>query len=334
MRKIRWGVLGVAKIATTKVIPAMQRGQWSEVTAIASRDLDKARAAAAKLGIAKAYGSYEAMLEDGDIDAIYNPLPNHLHVPWTIKSAERGKHVLCEKPIALSTDEARQLVAARDRTGVKIQEAFMVRTHPQWLKVKELVDGGRIGEVRSILGAFSYTNRDPANIRNRPEFGGGALMDIGCYLVNTSRFIFGREPLRVAGAVQRDPEMHTDRLTSILLDYGTGHAAGTCSTQMVFYQQLQIFGTSGRIELPIPFNAPPDRPTRIIVDTGADLFGGGISHIDVDVCNQYTIQGDLFSKAILDNTHVPSPLEDAVKNMACIDAIFKSAETGRWEVPQ
>ena len=334
MRKIRWGVLGVAKIATTKVIPAMQRGQWSEVTAIASRDVDKARAAAAKLGIAKAYGSYEAMLEDGDIDAIYNPLPNHLHVPWTIKSAERGKHVLCEKPIALSTDEARQLVAARDRTGVKIQEAFMVRTHPQWLKVKELVDGGRIGEVRSILGAFSYTNRDPANIRNRPEFGGGALMDIGCYLVNTSRFIFGREPLRVAGAVQRDPEMHTDRLTSILLDYGTGHAAGTCSTQMVFYQQLQIFGTSGRIELPIPFNAPPDRPTRIIVDTGADLFGGGISHIDVDVCNQYTIQGDLFSKAILDNTHVPSPLEDAVKNMACIDAIFKSAETGRWEVPQ
>jgi predicted dehydrogenase len=334
MRKIRWGVLGVAKIATTKVIPAMQRGQWSEVTAIASRDLDKARAAAAKLGIAKAYGSYEALLDDGDIDAIYNPLPNHLHAPWTIEAAERGKHVLCEKPIALSADEARQLVAARDRTGVKIQEAFMVRTHPQWLTVKELVASGRIGEVRSILGVFSYTNRDPANIRNRPEFGGGALMDIGCYLVNTSRFIFGREPLRVAGAVQRDPEMYTDRLTSILLDYGTGHAAGTCSTQMVFYQQLQIFGTTGRIELPIPFNAPPDRPLRIIVDTGADLFGGGISHIDVDVCNQYTIQGDLFSKAILDNTNVPSPLEDAVKNMACIDAIFKSAETGHWEVPQ
>jgi predicted dehydrogenase len=334
MRKIRWGVLGVAKIATVKVIPAMQRGQWSEVTAIASRDLDKARAAAAKLGIAKAYGSYEALLDDGDIDAIYNPLPNHLHAPWTIEAAERGKHVLCEKPIALSADEARQLVAARDRTGVKIQEAFMVRTHPQWLTVKELVASGRIGEVRSILGVFSYTNRDPANIRNRPEFGGGALMDIGCYLVNTSRFVFGREPLRVAGAVQRDPEMYTDRLTSILLDYGTGHAAGTCSTQMVFYQQLQIFGTTGRIELPIPFNAPPDRPLRIIVDTGADLFGGGISHIDVDVCNQYTIQGDLFSKAILDNTNVPSPLEDAVRNMACIDAIFKSAETGRWEVPQ
>ena len=334
MRKIRWGVLGVAKIATDKVIPAMQRGEWSEVTAIASRDLEKARAASARLGIAKAYGSYEALLEDDDIDAVYNPLPNHLHVPWTIKAAERGRHVLCEKPIALSADEARQLLAVRDRTGARIQEAFMVRTHPQWLAVKELVSSGRIGEVRSMLGAFSYTNRDPANIRNRPELGGGALMDIGCYLINTSRFIFGCEPLRVTGAIQRDPEMHTDRLTSMLLDYGTGHAGGTCSTQLVLYQQLQIFGTAGRIELPIPFNAPPDQPSRIIVDTGADLFGGGISHIDVDVCNQYTIQGDLFSKAILDNTTVPSPIEDAVKNMACIDAIFKSAETGRWEVPQ
>jgi len=334
VRKIRWGVLGAAKIAIEKVIPAMQRGRWSEVTAIASRDLQKARAAAAKLGIATAYGSYEELLADESIDAIYNPLPNHLHVPWTIKAAEQGKHVLCEKPIALSAPDARQLLAVRDRTRVKIQEAFMVRTHPQWLAVKDLVSSGRIGEVRALLGAFSYTNRDPVNIRNRPELGGGALMDIGCYLVNTSRFIFGREPLRVTGAIQRDPDMGTDRLTSILLDYGAAHAAGTCSTQMVFYQHVQIFGTTGRIEMPIPFNAPPDRPTRIIVDTGTDLFGGGISPIDIETCNQYTIQGDLFSRAILEDTDVPSPIEDAVKNMACIDAIFKSAATGRWEVPQ
>ena len=334
MRKIRWGVLGVAKIATEKVIPAMQGGQWSEVTAIASRDPEKAKSAAAGLGIAKAYGSYDDLLADKDVDAIYNPLPNHLHVPWTIKAAEHGKHVLCEKPIALSADEARELMAVRDRTGAKIQEAFMVRTHPQWLKVKELVSSGRIGEVRSILGVFGYTNRDPANIRNRRDFGGGALMDIGCYLVNTSRFIFDREPLRVIGAVERDPVMRTDRLTSILLDFGAGHAAGSCSTQMVPSQHLQVFGTTGRIELPIPFNAPPDRPNRIIVDTGADLFGGGVTQIDIDVCNQYTIQGDLFSKAILDHENVPMPLEDAVSNMACIDAIFKSAETGRWEVPQ
>jgi predicted dehydrogenase len=334
MRKIRWGVLGAAKIATEKVIPAMQRGQWSDVTAIASRDPEKARAAAAKLGIPKSYGSYEELLADQDIDAGYNPLPNHLHVPWTIQAAERGKHVLCEKPMALSAGEARQLLAGRDRTGVKIQEAFMVRTHPQWLAVKDLVSSGRIGEVRAMLGAFSYTNRDPANIRNRPELGGGALMDIGCYLINTSRFIFGHEPQRVTGAIQRDPDMGTDRLTSMLLDYGTGHAVGTCSTQMVFYQTLQVFGTTGRIEMPIPFNAPPDRPTRILVDTGADLFGGGISQLDFETCNQYTIQGDLFSKAILENTDVPSPIEDAVKNMACIDALFTSADTGRWEVPQ
>ncbi len=334
MRKIRWGVLGVARIATEKVIPAMQRGEWSEVTAIASRDIDKARAAAARLGLAKAFGSYEELLADEDIDAIYNPLPNHLHVPWSIKAAERGKHVLCEKPIALSADEARQLLAVRDRTGVKMQEAFMVRTHPQWIAVRDIVTSGRIGDVKSMLGVFSYTNRDPANIRNQTAAGGGALMDIGCYLVYTSRFIFGREPLRVTGAVERDPVMGTDRLTSVLLDYGSGHAAGSCSTQMVFAQRMQFYGTLGRIELPIPFNAPPDRPTRIIIDTGADLFGGGISHIDIDTCNQYTIQGDLFSKAILDDTPAPSPLEDAVRNMVCIDAIFRSSETGRWEVPQ
>ncbi len=279
-------------------------------------------------------GRTEELLADPDVDAIYNPLPNHLHVPWTIKAAEHGKHVLCEKPIGLSAAEARDLLAVRDRTGVRIQEAFMVRTHPQWLTVKDLIADGRIGEVRAVLGAFSYTNRDPGNIRNKPDIGGGALFDIGCYLVNTSRFIFGTEPLRVTGAIQRDPDMGTDRLTSVLLDYGTGHAAGSCSTQMVFYQRLQIFGTTGRIELPIPFNAPPDRPSRIIVDTGADLFGGGVTNIDVELCNQYTIQGDRFSQAILDGSDVPCPLEDAVKNMACIDAIFRSADSGRWEVPQ
>jgi predicted dehydrogenase len=331
--KIRWGVLGVAKIATEKVIPAMQRGEWSEVTAIASRDLTKARAAAAKLGIPKAYGSYDALLEDPDIDAVYNPLPNHLHVPWTAKAAEAGKHVLCEKPIALSADEARQLLDVRERTGVKMQEAFMVRSHPQWVRTREIVRSCRIGELRSMLGVFSYFNREPENIRNIPALGGGGLMDIGCYLINTSRFIFDREPERVIGLFDRDPDMHIDRMTSILLDFGNGHSVGTCSTQMVFHQRMQIFGTRGRIELEIPFNAPPDRPVRILVDTGADLYGGGIERLEFDTCNQYTIQGDLFSKAILDNTDVASALEDAVRNMSCIDAVFRSTATGRWEVP-
>jgi predicted dehydrogenase len=329
--KVRWGVLSTAKIGTQKVIPAMQRGTLSEVTAIASRDAGKARDVASSLGIPKAYGSYEALLDDPDIDAIYNPLPNHLHVPWTIKAAERGKHVLCEKPIALSAQGARELLAVRDRTGVKIQEAFMVRTHPQWLKVKEIIRQGTTGDVRAIAGMFSYFNRDPGNIRNRPEYGGGALMDIGCYLVNASRFIFEREPLQVAAAIDRDPDMHTDRMTSVMLDYGSAHAVGTCSTQMVPYQEIQVLGTTGRIHLPIPFNAPPDRPCKVLLDTGADLFGGGVTVFEIDTCNQYTIQGDLFSRAILDRTATPLPLEDAVRNMTVIDALFTSARTGRWE---
>jgi predicted dehydrogenase len=332
--KVRWGVLGVAKIATEKVIPAMQRGQWSDVTAIASRDLAKARNAATALGIPKAYGSYDELLNDPDIDAVYNPLPNHLHVPWTTKAAERGKHVLCEKPLALSADEARTLIDVRDRTGVKMQEAFMVRAHPQWLKAQALVREGRIGDLRSMLGVFSYFNRDPNNIRSVPEWGGGGLMDIGCYLINTSRFIFEREPARVIGVLDRDPDLGIDRMASILLDFGSGHSAGICSTQMVFFQRMQIFGTRGRIEIEIPFNAPADRPCRMLVDSGTDLFGTGIDRLELDICNQYTIQGDLFSKAILDNAAVPSPLEDAVKNMACIDAIFRSAESGCWETPR
>lgn len=331
---MRWGVLGVAKIATEKVIPAMQRGEWSAVTAIASRDLEKARAAAARLGIARAYGSYDELLADPEIDAVYNPLPNDLHVPWTIRAAERGKHVLCEKPIALTAADARSLIAARDRAGVRIQEAFMVRTHPQWLKARELVRGGAIGELRAMVGVFSFFNRDPANIRNLPAAGGGALMDIGCYLVNTSRFIFGREPSRVCGLIERDPDMGVDRLTSMMLDYGSGHAVGTCSTQMVPFQRIQMLGTTGRLELEIPFNAPADRPCRIVMDSGADLFGGGRTTIEVETCNQFTIQGDLFSRAIAANDSVPVPLEDAVQNMACIDAVVRSAANGTWEVPQ
>ena len=334
MPRVRWGVLGVAKIAVEKVIPAMQQGEWSEITAIASRDLDKARAAASRLGIPKAYGSYEELLADPDVDAIYNPLPNDLHVPWTAKAMASGKHVLCEKPIALSAAEAQTLIEARDRTGARVQEAFMVRTHPQWLKVRELVRGGAIGTLRSMVGVFSFFNRDPKNIRNLPAAGGGALMDIGCYLINTSRFVFEREPARVSGLIERDPDMGVDRLTSMMLDYGTGHAVGTCSTQMVPYQQVHILGTTGRIELQIPFNAPADRPCTVILDSGADLFGGGRRTFELATCNQYTIQGDLFSKAIITNAEVPSPLEDAVQNMACIDSVVRSAESGRWEVPQ
>ncbi len=325
--KVRWAVLGVAKIA--KVIPAMQKGDWSDIVAIASRDLNKAKTAADKLGIRKAFGSYEEALADPEIEAIYNPLPNHLHVPWSIRAAEARKHVLCEKPIALSANECRKLIAARDRTGVKIGEAFMVRTHPQWLRARELARSGEIGNLRSIVAAYSYTNLDPANIRNRVDAGGGAIMDIGCYPIQISRFLFGVEPATVAAVIERDPQFHTDRLSSVLLGFPSGHCAFTCSTQLVPYQKVQILGTKGRIEIEIPFNAPPDRKTRLFVDRTGDLSGSGITVEEFPICDQYTIQGDLFSRAVRGEGDVPTPLEDSLANMMVIEAVFESARTGR-----
>jgi predicted dehydrogenase len=332
-KKIRWGILGVAAIAVKKVIPAMQKGKWSEITAIASRDLRKAKHAARSLGIATAYGSYAELLADPEIDAIYNPLPNQLHVPWTIQAAEAGKHVLCEKPLSMNLAEARQLLAVQKKTGVKIGEAFMVRTHPQWLRTRKLIAGGRIGELHAIQGFFSYFNTDPANIRNQVECGGGALMDIGCYLIHGSRFLFGEEPSRVMGLIERDPKMKTDRLTSMILDFPSGQAIGTCSTQLGAYQRMQFFGTKGRVDIEIPFNAPNDRQTRIFVDGGRGLLGGGVSTESFPICDQYTIQGDAFSRAIREDTDVPVTVSNAIGNMAVIEALFRSAETGRWEAP-
>ena len=320
--KVRWGVLGTAKIALAKVIPAMQRSPWCEIVAIASRNLAKAKAAARELNIAKAYGSYEELLADESIDAVYNPLPNHLHVPYTIKAAEAGKHVLCEKPIALNADEARTLLAVRDRTGMRIQEAFMVRTHPQWLETRRLIQTGRIGTLRSITGFFNYFNADPANIRNHLEFGGGALMDIGCYPITISRWMFAAEPHGVLGLIERDPAFGTDTLTSGVLEFAQGHSTFTCSTRLAPYQRMIFFGTEGRIEVLIPFNAPNDQPTEILLDS---------ERIGLPVCDQYEIQGSLFSQALRQNREQPIPLEDAISNMAVIDAVFRSASTGQWE---
>ena len=332
-RKLRWGVLGVARIATEKVIPGMQKGAHTAVTAIASRDPQRAGAAAARLGLEKSYGSYQALIDDPDIDAIYNPLPNHLHVPWSVRAAEAGKHVLCEKPIGLNASEARALIDARDRTGVKIQEAFMVRTHPQWIKAIDLCRSGELGDVRTYLGYFSFFNNDPANVRNVPAFGGGALMDIGCYLVLTSRLIFGEEPRRVLALVTRDPAFNVDITTSLLLDFPSGHAAGTCSMRVVAHQRVQIFGTRQRLEIEIPFNAPKDRPCRLWTDDGRDVFGGGRREVTIETCDQYQVQGDAFARAVLDGTDVPHPLESTLRNMSIIDALFRSAESGRWETP-
>jgi len=325
--KVRWGILSTASIAVAKVIPAMQRGDWSKVDAIASRDLSKAQDVAKRLGIPKAYGSYEELLADEQIEAVYNPLPNHLHVPWTAGAAGAGKHVLCEKPIALNRDEASTLIDVRDRTGMRIQEAFMVRTHPQWLATRDLIRAGRIGQLKSIVGFFSYFNPDKANIRNKLEFGGGALMDIGCYPITLSRFIFETEPKRVLGLMERDPETRIDRLTSAVLDFPGGQSTFTCGTQLVPYQRMIFFGAKGRIEVLIPFNAPNDSPTRILIDDGL----GRTETVEFPTCDQYTIQGDLFSQAIREDREQPIPLEDAIQNMGVIDAVVRSAASSQWE---
>jgi predicted dehydrogenase len=331
--KIRWGIMGVANIAVKKVIPAMQHGKWSEVAAIASRDLKKAQDAASRLGIEKAYGSYDELLSDSQIEAIYIPLPNHMHVVWTTRAAEAGKHVLCEKPIGLTAAEASSLIQVRDRTGVKIEEAFMVRTHPQWILALNLIAEGRIGKVQTVTGYFSYFNNDPANIRNIAEYGGGGLMDIGCYLILASRLVFNEEPLRVLGLMNKDVEMKTDTLTSAILEFPSGHSVFGCSTQTVPYQRVHILGTQGRIEIEIPFNAPPDRACRVFLDDGSDLLGEGTQIHEVDVCDQYTLQGDLFSEAVRNGSAQALSLEDSIINMSVIDALTLSAASGKWEKP-
>ncbi len=327
LKKIRWGVLSTANIGTAKVIPAMQKGTFSTVTSIASRDLSKAQAAASELGIGKAYGSYEELLADPDIDAVYNPMPNHLHVPWAIKALEAGKHVLCEKPIALSSVEAQQLIdAGQAHSELKLMEAFMYRHHPQWIRAKELATDGSIGELRTIQTAFSYFNDDPNNIRNQEGIGGGGgLMDIGCYCISLSRFIFDAEPSRVVGIVENDPELKIDRLGVGLLDFGHQTSNFTCSTQLVPYQRVNIFGTQGRVEIEIPFNAPPDQPCKMWLQRGET-----VEQISFPVCDQYTIQGDLMSQSILNDTPVPTPITDSLANMRVIEAMFQSAVDGAW----
>ena len=329
MPKIRWGVLGVANIAVKKVIPAMQQCRYGEIAAIASRTLERAQEASRQLGIAKAFGSYEALLADPEIDAIYNPLPNHLHVPWSIKTLEAGKHVLCEKPIALTSAEAQTLVDAGKRfPRLKLMEAFMYRHHPQWQRAKQIVDSGQIGALRTIHSFFSYHNVDPNNVRNMADIGGGGLMDIGCYNISLSRFIFGKEPERVCGIVEYDPVFRTDRLASGMMDFGNGTSTFTCSTQLTSYQRVNIYGTQGRVEIEIPFNAPPDRPCRMWHQQGGDIH-----EIILDICDQYTIQGDLFAQAVLDDMPVPTPITDAVANMKVLETVVQSARDGRWLKP-
>ncbi len=325
--KLRWGILSTAKIGLTALIPAIQSSRHGAVVAIASRDEDKARATAERLGIPTAHGSYDALLEDPSVDAVYNPLPNHLHVPWSIKALEAGKHVLCEKPIGIdAADAARLVTAAAAHDDLVVMEAFMYRFHPQWQLVKDTVTAGDIGEVRYISHEFSYFNEDPDNIRHQPAWGGGALLDIGCYPISQARFVLGAEPQRVCATTDIDPRFGTDRLTAAILDFGTATSVFTVATQAHGHQRCQIVGTTGRIEVDIPVNAPADTavPVTIVTDSTAVHETGPV--------DQYGAQTDAMARAIWSRTTAPWPLDDAVANMKVLDAVRRSGEAGGWIV--
>lgn len=327
--KIKWGVLGASKLALEKVIPAMAGDHLFEVNAIASRTWDKAKAAAERLSVPRYFGSYEELINDAEIDVVYIPLPNDLHVEYTLKSIEAGKHVLCEKPLALNSKEIDRLIAARDHHQVKVGEAFMVKSHPQWVKARELVQNGSLGEVSLVHGFFSYFNADPDNIRNIPKHGGGGIWDIGCYPIFTSRLVLGEEPLRVIASLELDPEFGTDRIASVIMEFPSAKVVFSVSTQLVPYQRMQFFGAKKELELRIPFNAPHDRPCEIRIHSG-DLFDENYETIPFETCNQYTLQAEAFTKTVIDNTEVPVSLEDAKANTKVIEAIFLSAKEDRW----
>jgi predicted dehydrogenase len=326
MHKLKWGVLSTSRIGMETVVPALQMCRNAEVVAIASRQQARAEAAAAKLGIATAHGSYEALLADPQVEAVYNPLPNHLHVPWSIRALEAGKHVLCEKPIALNAAEAAQLIeAARLRRELKVMEAFMYRFHPQWATVRQLLGAGQIGHLTTIYSTFTYHNVDPQDYRNVSEYGGGGLLDVGCYSISSSRWLFEAEPRRVFGIVDYDPTFKIDRLASAILDFGVGTATFTCATQIPRHQREDVCGTLGRIVIEAPFTPPFDAPARVWLHTADET-----RQLVSSAANQYQRMGEAFADAVLSGAEVPTPLEDAYANLKVIDAVFQSGQLGRW----
>ncbi len=327
MTRVRWGVLSTANIGVAKVIPGMRKAERCELVAIASRDAAAAESAAKELEIPRAHGSYEGLLSDPEVEAVYIPLPNHLHAEWTLRAAEAGKHVLCEKPLAMTSAQAQEMVDGCRRAGVLLMEAFMYRLHPQWVRTREIVASGRLGELTAIQGFFSYRNVDPENIRNIAEYGGGALMDVGCYPINVARMLFGEEPSRVEALVRRHPAFGTDVLTSALLEFGDRHASFTCSTWIEPDQRIYVVGTEGRLTVEIPFNIPPDRPTRLLVTAGGDPpVSPNTEVIEIPATDQYGVQVEEFSRAMLEGAEVPIPPEDAVANMRVLERVLAAAE--------
>jgi predicted dehydrogenase len=321
---VRWGMLGTSGLARRRVIPAVRDASHARIIAVASRDVGRAEVYARELDISKAHASYDALLADPEIDAVYIALPNHKHAAWATRAIEAGKHVLCEKPIACRAEDVQQIIAARDRHGVKAGEAFMVALHPQWLRARDLIQSGRIGEVRAIQANFGFLMTGAGNIRNVAEFGGGALLDIGCYPVFCSRFVLESEPRRVFCTMEFDPQSGVDRMLSGILDFGRVQSSFVCSFVVAPQQHMVFLGAKGSLALEIPFNPPPERPARVVLDGAA---------IDVPVCNQFTLEFDSFSRAILNDGTVPVTLENALGNMRVLDALRRSAESGSWDAP-
>jgi predicted dehydrogenase len=331
MKIVRWGILGTSGFARRRVFPALPQAKLAQFTAVASRELARAQVYAKELGREKAYGSYDELLKDPDIDAVYIALPNHKHAMWSVRAAEAGKHVLCEKPIALNASDVIKLIAAREAAHVKMGEAFMVACHPQWLTARALIQAGRIGEVKAVQGAFVFPLASAANIRNVAEYGGGALFDIGCYPVFCTRFSLGREPRRVCAAMEFDAQSKVDRLTSAMLDFGGVYLSFTCSIHLAHHQRMVFLGTKGRIQVELPFNPAVENPARVILDDGRDPFGTGASVIEIPLVNQYALQFDAFSRAILEDAEVPVTLENSLGNVKALDALWRSVESGGWE---
>lgn len=335
MAEVRWGILSTANIAREKVIPGIQRADRCRVVAIASRDAARAREVAGKAGIPTAHGSYEALLGDPTVDAVYIPLPNHLHAEWTIAAARAGKHVLCEKPLAMTSADAERMIAVAEAQGVHLMEAFMYRLHPSWVAVRELVASGRIGRLVAVQSWFSYFNDDPANIRNIRDFGGGALFDIGCYSVNLSRMLFGGEPTRVEASILRDPASGVDVVTSGLLEFVGGVATFTCSTRVEDDQRVHVYGTEGRISIEIPFNVPPDRPTHVHLTHGGEPpVNPATETLTFDAADPYSVEAARFAAAILDGGPTPVPPADAVANLRVIERLFQADAREALDVTQ
>ena len=320
-KKIKFGILSTANIAMTQVIPAMLKTKYCQVMGIASRSSKKAENAAKQFQLPKYYCSYQSLLDDMEIDAVYIPLPNHLHVEWAIKALRAGKHVLVEKPIALSSSEANRLKdESKKHPKLKIMEAFMYKHHPQWIKTKKMIDNGDIGILKVIQSSFSFFDNKPESIVNNKALGGGSLMDIGCYPISVARFLFDAEPIKILANIDYHPQFKVDSIASGILEFKEGYSTFFSSIHLAYNQQVKIFGTTGIIEFDVPFNPSNTVPSKIFYTKNEQKP----ETIEFEICDQYTLQADAFASAIMKDKDVSTSLEDAVNNMVVIERMLEA----------